>query len=108
MNPLIGILIVITAAYFVGEFCRIIKIPRVVGQVGIGIILGFPEIKQIFFPAQELKAIQVFANIGILLLFFFVGLEINIVQFKKNAKEGILVSLFKTFAFSSLPFLVFT
>ncbi len=100
MNPLIGILIVITAAYFVGEFCRIIKIPRVVGQVGIGIILGFPEIKQIFFPAQELKAIQVFANIGILLLFFFVGLEINIVQFKKNAKEGILVSLFNT----SLPF----
>ena len=36
------------------------------------------------------------AEIGIVLLFFFVGLNINLKDFKKNIKESALVTLFKS------------
>lgn len=101
MEALVIILLCIIISYFFGEVCKFFRIPRVVGQIIAGIILGIPIIKNFLGPSG-LDIIKFLADVGIVLLFFFVGLEINFQEFKRNIKESSAISLFNT----SLPLLV--
>jgi Kef-type K+ transport system membrane component KefB len=96
MNFLLVLLICIASAYFLSELCKYFKIPRVVGQVSAGIILGLPLIKKYLFSSENLTMLSFFSDIGIVLLFFFVGLEINFKDFKKNFKESVWISILNT------------
>jgi Kef-type K+ transport system membrane component KefB len=98
---MLALLILVVLAYTFGEITRKMGIPRVVGQIFAGIILGIPFIKPYILTAKGAELIGFLAEIGILLLFFFVGLQINIKDFRKNFGESALVSLFNT----AIPFL---
>lgn len=96
VNALFTVLIALTAAYVLSEVFRRFSLPRVLGQIMAGIILGIPLIKQQLFDEQVTSAFGLITNIGIILLFFFIGLEINITQFKKNFRESALIAVFNT------------
>ena len=101
MHELQALLIVLALAYLLGEACKHLKIPRAVGQVLAGLIIGTPLLRAMFLNGESLSIFSFMADIGIILLFFFVGLEISIGQFRKHFKESSLISLFNT----SIPFL---
>jgi len=105
-NALLVTLIALVLAYLLSEVFRHFKLPRVIGQILAGIILGLPLIKGLFFTDEISSVFSFITNIGIMLLFFFVGLEISIVQFKKNFKETSLIAVFNTLLPLSAGFLV--
>ena len=94
VSELFAIGIVLVLAFLFGEFCKLIKVPRVLGHIFAGLILGLPLIKQQIFTQESLTLLNSLADIAVVFLFFFVGLNINLKEFKLNIKESFLVSLF--------------
>lgn len=101
MEPLTFVFVCLVSAYLASGLCKIVGIPRVVGQILAGFVLGIPWLRSIVVTSTNLSIGAFLAQIGAVLLFFFVGLEINVHRAEKNAKAGLYVSLFNTF----IPFL---
>ena len=104
-NILLVIFIALILAYLISEIFRRFGLPRVIGQILAGIILGIPAIKGRLFTSDALSVFSFLTNIGIILLFFFVGLEINIRKFRKNFKESSLIAVFNTLVPLTIGFL---
>ncbi|MEK6943239.1 MAG: cation:proton antiporter [Nanoarchaeota archaeon] len=104
-NILLVILVTLALAYFLSEIFKSLGLPRVLGQVLAGIFLGIPIIKNYLFDANAVSVVSFLTNIGIILLFFFVGLETNLLQFRKNVKESAMISIFNTLVPFSLGFI---
>ncbi len=86
MNPLVSLLIALIGAACVGEILSCLRAPRVVGQICAGIILGSPIIKTAVMTPQGMELLSSLADIGVILLLFFTGLEVNFKVFRKNIK----------------------
>ncbi|MFH1063599.1 MAG: cation:proton antiporter [Candidatus Woesearchaeota archaeon] len=102
MQPLLVIVICLVAAYIISELFKLIGLPRVVGQVTAGILLGTSVLRPYILDPTTSEYLAFLANLGIILLFYYVGLETNFKAFKKNLKGSILISLFNT----TLPLLI--
>ncbi|PIN77021.1 hypothetical protein COV16_07470 [Candidatus Woesearchaeota archaeon CG10_big_fil_rev_8_21_14_0_10_34_8] len=102
MQILLVLFICLVAAYLASEFCKYIKLPRMIGQMTVGLVLGIPLIHNYVITDQNIGVLAFLADIGILLLFFFIGLDIDFGAFKKNIAESAYISIFNT----STPLLV--
>lgn len=87
-------------SFLLSEALKRVGIPRVVGQISAGLILSISVLKELVFDAETLSAFNGLADVGIVLMFFFIGLGINLRVFSRNVKEGVLISVFNTL----LPF----
>ena len=76
-NILLVTLVALVLAYFLSEVFRHFKLPRVIGQILAGIILGFPIIKSSLFTDETTPIFSFATNIGIILLFFFLYLYLE-------------------------------
>ena len=86
--------IILIVAFVLGEIFKRIGLPPVVGQILAGLIFGLPFLKNIFFDnGSSLLIIDFLATLGILLLLFLAGLEIDIEQIKENSKDSVLIAL---------------
>jgi len=99
-NALLVMLIALVLAYTLSEIFRYFKLPRVIGQILAGVVLGIPIVKNMLFTEDISSSFSFLADIGIILLFFFIGLELNIKEFRKNLKESAYIALFNT----TIPF----
>lgn len=99
---LLILLIILIPARFLGEICRRYKLPAIIGEIFAGIIVGptllgtfFPELfKNIFIAAPKASgAFDGIANIGIILLMFIAGFEVDLKQIRQNGKQAIAISL---------------
>lgn len=94
MEILAIIPIILIAAYILGEMFKRIGLPSVVGQIIAGLVFGIPVIKEIVFgEGASLVIIDFMATLGVLLLLFLAGLEIEIEKIKETSRDSILVSL---------------
>lgn len=86
--------IILIVAFLLGEAFKRIGLPTVVGQIVAGLIFGLPFLENLFFDnGSSLLIIEFLATLGILLLLFLAGLEIEIDQIKENSKDSILICL---------------
>ena len=99
---LVILLVILVPARFLGEICRKYKLPAIIGEIFAGIIVGptllgafFPELfKNIFLAAPKASAaFDGIANIGIILLMFIAGFEVDLKQIRQNGKQAIAISL---------------
>lgn len=90
------VLVMLLLAYVFSVGARFLGLPRVVGQITAGFVLGLPFIQPILFTPENGGFFSFLAEIGILLLFFFTGLEIDLSTFRKNARESLSISFFNT------------
>jgi len=99
---LLILLIVLVPARLLGELCRRYKLPAIIGEIFAGIIVGptlvgafFPELfKNLFLAAPKASgAFDGIANIGIILLMFIAGFEVDLKQIRQNGKQAIAISL---------------
>ena len=95
-NALLVILVALIAAYVFSEIFRRFGLPRVIGQILAGIVLGGTALTRVLFTEEITSAFSIITNIGIILLFFFVGLEINLREFKRNFRESAHIAIFNT------------
>ncbi|MDP1752693.1 MAG: cation:proton antiporter [Reyranella sp.] len=69
---------------------RRLHIPAVVGYILVGIVVG-PHVLSVL-PGNS-KVGEFFAELGKLLLMFFVGLEIDMQQFRENSRKSLMFGL---------------
>ncbi len=97
VSPFVMILVALLLAYIISEILkRFLGIPRVVGQVGAGLILSITLFKTILFNQENTNVLSFLANLGIILLFYYVGLETNFSVFKKNIAKSLSISFVNT------------
>ena len=99
---LIILLLILIPARLLGEICRRYKLPAIIGEIFAGIIVG-PTLLGVFFPnlfnnifiaaPKASGAFDGIANIGIILLMFIAGFEVDLKQIRKNGKQAIAISL---------------
>ena len=95
--------IVLIFAFILGELFKKVGLPAVIGQILAGISFGIPVFKDLLFgEASSLLIIDFLATLGILLLLFLAGLEIDIGKVRETSRDSILISLSSAF----LPFLL--
>jgi len=99
---LIIVTVVLVLARVLGELCRKVKQPAIIGEMLAGIILG-PTILQHYYPVlfkhifldypRSYGAFDGFANIGIILLMFVAGFEVDLKQIRKDGKHALYISV---------------
>lgn len=103
---LLMVLVCLVLAYMLSEGFKFIGLPRVVGQICAGLILGVGIIKSLVFNPENIQVLKFLADLGIILLFYYIGLEMNLKSIKKYVKESVIVSLFKGLVPLAIGFLV--
>jgi Kef-type K+ transport system membrane component KefB len=86
--------IILVIAFVLGELFKRIGLPPVVGQILAGLLFGIPFLKNLLFEeGSALLIIDFLATLGILLLLFLAGIEIEIQKIKETSRDSILVSM---------------
>ncbi len=84
------------AARLFGEIFERLKLSAIIGELVAGILIGGPLFILIGVDASffmNAESLQQFSQIGILLLLFIVGLEINIKDLRKIGKQCLTISI---------------
>jgi Kef-type K+ transport system membrane component KefB len=102
LSFLIIITVILVAGRGLGEVCRKLKLPVVVGEVLAGIIIGpslfgslFPNLFKNIFLSQPRAygAFDGLANVGIILLMFSAGIEVDLKQIRAFGKQAAYISI---------------
>jgi len=102
LNFLLIISIILIAARLLGEVCRKFNQPVVIGEILAGIIIGpsllgslFSHLFNTVFTSQprSYAAFDGVANIGIILLMFVAGIEIDLKQIRQQGRHAASISL---------------
>lgn len=102
LNFLIIVSVILAAARILGEICKKLKQPAVIGEIFAGILLGpslfgalFPDTFQHVFISQprSYAAFDGLANIGIILLMFIAGFEVDLKQIRQQGKPAASISI---------------
>ncbi len=102
LHFLIIVTVVLVLARTLGELCRKYKQPSIIGEIIAGIILGptllgaywHDMFNNIFLSApRAYGAFDGLANVGIILLMFIAGFEVDIKQIKRDGKQAAAISL---------------
>ncbi len=106
LSSFVIVLICLALSYFISEFLKRFGIPRVVAYLSTGIILGASFLRPDIFSSPNVEVVEFLANLGIVLLFYYVGLEMDFQGFTRNFKRSVLVSLLNTLIPLAIGFLV--
>ena len=68
MNFLIILLISLFLAHLFGEIFSYFNLPKILGQLITGFILGFPIVKELLFDQATLDIFSSLSNLGIIFL----------------------------------------
>ena len=103
LSFLIIVSVILITARVLGEIFRKFKQPAVIGEILAGIILGpsllgtlFPHLFETIFTSQKgipFKAFDGLAQMGIILLMFIAGFEVDLKQIRKQGKKAASISL---------------
>lgn len=103
LSFLIIVSVILITARILGEVFRRFKQPAVIGEILAGIVLGpsllgtvAPHLFESVFTAQKgvpFKAFDGLAQIGIILLMFIAGFEVDLKQIRKQGKKAASISL---------------
>ncbi|WP_239651618.1 cation:proton antiporter [Neosynechococcus sphagnicola] len=109
---LIDILVVIALSRLLGQGCRWLKQPLVIGEIIAGILLGpsflgwiAPDISAALFPPTTVPVLNVLAQIGLIFFMFLIGMELDPKYLKGQLQVAILtshVSILTPFALGTL------
>ncbi len=102
ISPLVMILVALVASQCLAELLKLIGLPRVVGHISAGLLLGILATNTPLFSEQNVQILSFLANLGVILLFYYIGLKTEFSAFKKNAKKAISISALNTI----IPFLI--
>lgn len=86
MSTIALITICLLFSYVFGELAAHMGLSKILGQIVAGIVLGLPIFSG-YFPLESILQIEFLADIGIIFLFLFIGLELNLGRFKAASHD---------------------
>ena len=96
MHALAVVVALITLAFIAQEIFRFLRLPRVLAYILVGILIGLEPIRSYWYTEADAQILAFLAQVGIVLLFFFSGLEISLKQFMRNLPVSFKVAFFNT------------
>ncbi len=93
MNFLLILFICLLTAHLIGNLFSYFKLPKILGHMVTGFVLGIPLIKDIIFDQTSLNIFSNLSNLGIIFLLYYVGLEMNVKKLLKLSKPAISISV---------------
>jgi P-type Ca2+ transporter type 2C len=102
MNFLFVLFISLLLAHLLGSLFSHFKLPKILGHMITGFILGFPLIKDVLFDTVTLNIFSGLSNLGIIFLLYYIGLEMNIKELIGLSKSAISISIFSAI----VPFII--
>lgn len=88
-HEIFQVMLFIVVVHYVGELGTVVKTPALVGQIFAGIALG-PQVLN-FVPFG--KSLVLLGEIGLILLMFEVGVEVDIAVIRSTGKSPVLISV---------------
>lgn len=101
MNLIITIIITLAVAYFASLLAKKIRIPYVIALIGVGLLLGFPSIKEIIIEPNTAFIFGI-GDIALICLMFIAGLESSWRVLYRERKDAVFIAVFSAF----IPFLL--
>lgn len=96
---LLQLISIVLTARVLGALFRRIGQPPVIGEIVAGILLGpsllgavAPNVFEFLFPPASVGLLKLFAEIGVLLFLFAVGLELDVKHLRHRAQTAVVVS----------------
>jgi Kef-type K+ transport system membrane component KefB len=96
---LLQLITIVLAARALGALFQKIGQPPVIGEIVAGIVLGpsllgavAPDVFTFLFPPASVGLLKLFAEIGVLLFLFAVGLELDVDRLRHQARTAVVVS----------------
>ncbi len=89
MSPLIELILILVGAKVLGELAERSGFPSLVGEISAGILLG-PALLGWVVPGET---IEIFSDIGIIVLLFISGAQLNIRTFSRSEKAGMVTAV---------------
>lgn len=96
---LLQIIVILSVARGIGILFSKLKQPTVVGEIVAGILLGptllgavWPEGFAFLFPESSLGSIELLSQFGLILFMFTIGMELNISDIRKQARNALIIS----------------
>ena len=86
---LLSLFIVFVAAQIGAEIAQRVRLPGVVGEIAAGCVIGPSALGWV----QPAEALDVLAEIGVVLLLFSVGLETRLAEMKRVGRSALLVGV---------------
>lgn len=87
--PLLDLLLILVAAYVGGRLAQRVGYPAVLGELAAGIVLGPPLLGLL----EGGDAVAVLAEVGVLLMMLYIGMEIDPRELGKASVGGVLAAL---------------
>lgn len=84
------VIFILLGTKIAGHLCNKLNLPVVFGELMVGLIIG----PALFNLVRETEGIHLFAEIGIILLMFLVGLESDLGLLKRYLKPAVMVATF--------------
>lgn len=88
--------IALLSARVLGEIFERIKLSSIIGELLAGIIFGGPFLSLIGANPKlfiDIDVLREFSQIGIIILLFIIGLEVNTKNLRKSGKKSLLISI---------------
>jgi Kef-type K+ transport system membrane component KefB len=99
----VAIIFIVILARLLGRLFRRIGQPPVIGEILAGILLGTSLLGQfhsghrtlttVLFPADVTQILKAFANLGLVIFMFIIGLELDLKLIKGNERRAGVISL---------------
>lgn len=91
MHQLTDIAIIATVALVLGMIMTRIKQPAIVGYLLTGMVLG----RSVFGFVEDRANVEILAELGVLLLLYLIGMELNLKSFMRIWKPQLAVFFFR-------------
>jgi Kef-type K+ transport system membrane component KefB len=109
LEVLLVLLCIILVAQICGRIFSYLQQPAVMGEIISGLLLGpsllgrfWPEMQRTLIPSNAVPFIGLFAQVGVVLYMFVIGLELDFSAVKKSGRSILVIS----FSSMILPFLL--
>jgi len=96
---LLQIIVIVATARALGAVFALLGQPPVIGEIVAGIVLGpslfgalFPKAFGFLFAPASISLLKLFAEIGVLLFLFGVGVELDLARIRRRARTAVFVS----------------
>ena len=103
----IYLIVFIASVWLVGDLCKYILIPPIIGEILVGVLLGPKVADFVPFVDVEGSAFSALGNIGIALLLAHSGLHVDISKIKQIGIKAVLIGIIGTIIPVSLGTLFF-
>jgi Kef-type K+ transport system membrane component KefB len=93
MEVMLTLLVCLVFAYLASFIFGKIGIPKIIGHMTVGFILGIPLLKEFIFNDESLTLITSLANLGLIFMLYFIGLKINMKSFLRFSGKALNIAL---------------